>query len=72
MEAIGAQPNKKMDLVWFDDAFAIAKVPLLYCFRFPIADYFHLLVGKYRIKKIFNFNDGKNLFVELYAEFEIK
>ena len=61
-----------MDLVQFDDAFAIKNAPLLYCGRFPIADYFHLPVGRYRIKKDFNFNDGKNLFVELYVDFEIK
>ena len=65
-------PKQKTVLGWFDDAFTIPKAPLLYCFQFPIADYFYLSTGRYQIKKAFDMNDGRNLFVELYAEFEIK
>lgn len=65
-------PKAKKDLNWFDDGFAIQKAPLLYCFRFPIGEYFHLSKGKYRINKGFSMNNGKDRYTYLSAEFEIK
>lgn len=65
-------PKSKGDLIWFDDGFAIEKAPLLYCFRFPVGRYYHLPKGKYRIKKGFLMNKGKDNYTVLTAEFHIK
>ncbi len=65
-------PKSKGDLIWFDDGFAIEKAPLLYCFRFPVGRYYHLSKGKYRIKKGFSMNKGKDKYTDLTAEFHIK
>ena len=59
----------KGDISWFDDGFDKQKAPLLYCFRFPVSQYYHLPKGKYRISKLFSMKRRK---IELNAEFEIK
>lgn len=64
-------PKSKRDLSWFDDGFAIEKAPLLYCFRFPVGRYFYLSEGKYRIKKGFSMNKGKDCYTDFVAEFYI-
>lgn len=56
-------------LMWEDDLFVSDKAPLLYCFRFPIGNYYHLPKGKYRIAKTFGQNGKK---IELHADFEVK
>ncbi len=55
-----AKPVFKQSLSWTDDAFGIDKAPLLYCFRFPVGEYYHLPKGKYRLAKRFMAN-GKKL-----------
>lgn len=67
-----SSPKSKRDLIWFDDGFAIEKAPLLYCFRFPVGRYYDLPKGKYRIKKGFSMNKGKDNYTDLTAEFYIK
>lgn len=59
----------KGDIAWFDDGFIKQKAPLLYCFSFPIDEYYHLSKGKYRISKSFY---AKREEIKLYAEFEVK
>lgn len=54
-------------LVWEDDLFIGDKGMLLYCFRFPVGEYYYLPEGKYRIVKTFRQKE-KN--IELAAEFE--
>ncbi len=56
-------------LMWEDDLFVSEKAPLLYCFRFPVGEYYHLPTGKYRITKTFG-QKGKS--IDLHADFEIK
>lgn len=63
-----AQPMFKQSLSWTDEAFGVGKAPLLYCFRFPVGEYYHLLKGKYRLVKTFLAN-GKKL--TLTADFNI-
>lgn len=62
-------PELVADHSWMDDSWEINEAPLLYCFRFPVGEYYRLSEGKYRISKSFRCG-GRN--VELEAEFEIK
>lgn len=62
---------KNIDLSWQDDLFISNNAPLLYCFRFPVGEYYHLPKGKYCILKTFwQYGNGNK--VDLKAEFEIK
>lgn len=56
-------------LMWEEDLFISKEAPLLYCFRFPVGEYYHLPKGKYRITKAFGQNGKK---IELHADFEVK
>lgn len=60
---------KGPDIAWQSDGFDNNRAPVWYCFRFPIANYYHLSKGKYRICKSF-YADRRE--IKLYAEFEIK
>lgn len=62
---------KNTDLSWQDDLFISKNAPLLYCFRFPVGEYYHLPKGKYCILKTF-WQYGSGNKVDLKAEFEIK
>ena len=62
-------PKMKKDLIWFSDGFSIPKTHIVYCFRYPIAEYYILSKGKYRIIKTFH-QDMKE--VQLKAEFKIE
>lgn len=57
-------------IIWEQDLLIDSKAPLLYCFRFPIGEYYHLPKGIYRIGKSFALQGKKDF--DLYAEFEIK
>ena len=63
-------PQEKFELNVKADAFCKKEAPLLYCFRFPIGEYYHLPKGKYRISKSFLLKEKDE--INLYAEFEIK
>lgn len=65
-------PKNKRDLFWLDDGFAISQSPLLYCFCFPVGEYYQLPKGKYRLSKGFSMNNGNDKYIDLHAEFEIK
>lgn len=60
---------KGPDIAWQSDGFDNNRAPVWYCFRFPIANYYHLSKGKYRICK--SFYAGRQE-IALHAEFEIK
>ena len=64
-----SQPEFKRDLSWQDDAFGVDRAPLLYCFRFPVGEYYRLTVGKYRLLKTFW---QANKRIELTSEFEVR
>lgn len=61
-------PEPKQSLSWYEDAFGVDKAPLLYCFRFPVGEYYHLPKGKYRLTKTFLANRKK---ITLTADFNI-
>ena len=62
-------PRMKVSMIiWEDDLFIGNKDTLLYCFRFPIGDYYYLPKGKYRLVKTFRKNDEK---ITLMADFNI-
>ena len=63
-------PQEKFELNVKADACCKKEAPLLYCFRFPIGEYYHLPKGKYRISKSFSLQEKDE--INLYAEFEIK
>lgn len=63
-------PPIKSELNVFADALSKKEAPLLYCFRFPIGEYYYLQKGKYRISKSFLLQEKDE--INLYAEFEIK
>lgn len=62
-------PMKVSMIIWEDDLLIGDKAPLLFCFRFPIGEYYHLPKGKYRITKTFRQKGEER---ELTADFTIK
>ncbi len=62
--------TKYPPIVWEQDLLIDSKAPVLYCFRFPIGEYYHLPKGMYRIGKSFALQGKENF--DLHAEFEIK
>ncbi|MFR3329842.1 MAG: immunoglobulin-like domain-containing protein [Odoribacter splanchnicus] len=62
------KPMSKQSLFWNEDAFSIERSKMLYCFRFPVGEYYHLPKGKYRLTKKFWANEKK---LTLTADFNI-
>lgn len=48
-------------IIWEDDLAISDEAPLLYCFRFPVGEYYCIRKGKYMITKDFVYTDGKEL-----------
>ena len=67
---VNKKMQEKFELNVKADVFCKKEAPLLYCFRFPIGEYYHLPKGKYRISKSFLLKEKDE--INLYAEFEIK
>ena len=62
-------PELKVSYIaWEDDLFVQHRGMLLYCFRFPVGEYYHLPKGKYRLTKTFKTNDKE---ITLTANFNI-
>lgn len=59
---------KVSHLMWEDDLFVQHRGMLLYCFRFPVGEYYHLPKGKYRLVKTFWANKKE---ITLVADFDI-
>ena len=69
-QGIWVSPETKYSsIIWEADLLVDDNAPLLYCFRFPVGEYYYLSKGKYRIGKSFT-PKGKSE-INLYAEFEI-
>lgn len=62
-------PKMKKELFLFSDGFFIQKTHIVYCFKYPIGEYYILPKGKYRIIKTFHQDTEE---IQLNAEFEIK
>lgn len=64
-----ACPELKVSYIaWEDDLFVQHRGMLLYCFRFPVGEYYHLPKGKYRLTKTFHANNKE---MTLTADFNI-
>lgn len=64
-----ACPELKVSYIaWEDDLFIQHRGMLLYCFRFPVGEYYHLPKGKYRLTKTFHANNKE---MTLTADFNI-
>lgn len=62
-------PELKVSYIaWEDDLFVQHRGMLLYCFRFPVGEYYHLPKGKYRLTKTFQTNNED---ITLTADFNI-
>lgn len=64
-----ACPELKVSYIaWEDDLFVQHRGMLLYCFRLPVGEYYHLPKGKYRLTKTFHANNKE---MTLTADFNI-